>query len=296
MSRNALGRGLEALIRDSSPAPDVIQSPVAAPTHSSSESQLQIDIDLIDPSPYQPRTTFREEALAELAQSIQSSGIIQPLVVRRVGSRYQLLAGERRWRAAQRAGLARVPAVIRDVSDEMALEITLVENIQRENLNPVEEAHAYDRLMSEFHLTQEEVAIRTGKERATVANAVRLLRLDAPILEFIQDGRLTAGHGRALLGIIDGNLRVALSRRAAGGRMTVRQVERLATRRARAIDKPLASAPAMDPNMRAAIEQLQEALGLRVSLREATKKKPGELAIEYYDDEQLSKLYEKLMG
>jgi ParB family chromosome partitioning protein len=296
MSRNALGRGLEALIRDSSPAPDVIQPPVVAPTRAPSESQLQIDIDLIDPSPYQPRTTFREEALVELAQSIQSSGIIQPLVVRRIGARFQLLAGERRWRAAQRAGLARVPAVIRDVSDEAALEITLVENIQRENLNPVEEAHAFDRLMSEFHLTQEEVAIRTGKDRATVANSVRLLRLDAPILEFIQDGRLTAGHGRALLGIIDGNLRIALSRRAASGRMTVRQVERLATRRARAIDKPSAMAPAMDPNMRAAIEQLQEALGLRVSLREATKKKPGELAIEYYDDEQLAKLYEKLMS
>jgi ParB family chromosome partitioning protein len=260
-----------------------------------SESQLLIDIDLIEPSPYQPRTTFREEALAELAQSIQSSGIIQPLVVRRIGARFQLLAGERRWRAAQRAGLARVPAVIRDVSDEAALEITLVENIQRENLNPVEEAHAFDRLMSEFHLTQEEVAARTGKDRATVANAVRLLRLDAPILDFIQEGKLTAGHGRALLGIIDGNLRLALSRRAARGGMTVRQVERLATRRARATD--MAAAPvAMDPNMRAAIEQLQEALGLRVTLREASKKKPGELAIEYYDDEQLAKLYEKLMG
>jgi len=295
MSRNALGRGLEALIRDSSPAPAAVQQPAAAPARLPSESQLLIDIDLIEPSPYQPRTTFREEALAELAQSIQSSGIIQPLVVRRIGARFQLLAGERRWRAAQRAGLARVPAVIRDVSDEAALEITLVENIQRENLNPVEEAHAFDRLMSEFHLTQEEVAARTGKDRATVANAVRLLRLDAPILDFIQEGKLTAGHGRALLGIIDGNLRLALSRRAARGGMTVRQVERLATRRARATD--MAAAPvAMDPNMRAAIEQLQEALGLRVTLREASKKKPGELAIEYYDDEQLAKLYEKLMG
>src|SRR5205807_7161327 len=145
-----------------------------------------IDIDLIEPSPYQPRTHFREEALAELAQSIHASGMIQPLVLRRFGMRYQLLAGERRWRAAQRAGLSRVPAVIREVSDEAALEITLVENIQREDLNPIEAARAFDRLMNEFHLTQEEVAAKTGKDRATVGNATRLLRLEKPILDLIE--------------------------------------------------------------------------------------------------------------
>jgi ParB family chromosome partitioning protein len=298
MSRNALGRGLEALIRDSAPVAAPIQPPTAAaavPARIPFDSQLLVDIDLIEPSPYQPRTQFREEALAELAQSIQTTGIIQPLILRRIGSRFQLLAGERRWRAAQRAGLARVPAVIREVSDETALEITLVENIQREDLNPIEEARAYDRLMTEFHLTQEEVAARTGKDRATVANAIRLLRLEKSILDFIQDGRISAGHGRALLAVADTNLRIALSRKAARGGLTVRQLERFASRRSRAAAQPAAPAE-MDPNTRAALEQLEQALGLRVTLRLATKTKPGELAIEYYDDQQLASLYERLIG
>ena len=164
---------------DPQPAPQraTAAATATAPARSPSGPQL-VDIDLIEPSPYQPRTRFREESLAELAQSIQSTGIVQPLVVRPVGSRFQLLAGERRWRAAQRTGLTRVPVVVREVSDEAALEITLVENIQREDLNPVEEARAFERFMNEFHLTQEEVATRTGKDRATVANAVRLLRLE----------------------------------------------------------------------------------------------------------------------
>src|SRR5579862_6189770 len=234
MARNALGRGLGALIREPEPqVPEVTQIPVASyaqPTPGLAGSQL-VDIDLIEPSPYQPRTHFAEEALAELAQSIQVSGIIQPLVLRRVGSRFQLLAGERRWRAAQRAGLGRVPAVIREVTDEAALEITLVENIQRENLNAIEEARAYERLMSEFHLTQEEVATKTGKDRATISNATRLLRLEKNILEMIEDGRLTAGHGRALLAVTEPKLRVACAQRAARGGLTVRQLERMASRK-----------------------------------------------------------------
>src|SRR5579872_5098461 len=236
MARNALGRGLGALIREPEPqVPEAAQIPVvpyAQPTPGLAGSQL-VDIDLIEPSPYQPRTHFREEALAELAQSIQVSGIIQPLVLRRIDSRFQLLAGERRWRAAQRAGLSRVPAVIREVSDEAALEITLVENIQREDLNPIEEARAFERLTNEFHLTQEEVAAKTGKDRATIGNATRLLRLEKPILDLIEDGRLSAGHGRALLGITDPQLRLALAQSAGRGRMTVRQLERSASRRAR---------------------------------------------------------------
>jgi ParB family chromosome partitioning protein len=204
-------------------------------------------------------------------------------VVRPIGSRFQLLAGERRWRAAQRAGLARVPVVVRDVSNEAALEITLVENIQREDLNPVEEARAFERFMSEFHLTQEEVAARTGKDRASVANAVRLLRLEKPIMDLIEDGRVSAGHGRALLGISEAKIRLALARRASRGGLTVRQIERLASRRSRA---PLAPGPpALDANTRSAIEQLQHTLGTRVTLRPPSKTRPGQLQIEYYDDE-----------
>lgn len=292
MTRNALGRGLEALIRESVPAPVPVQQAAAAAPARSIDAQL-VDIDLIEPSPYQPRTRFREEAIAELAQSIQSVGVIQPLVLRPAGGRYQLLAGERRWRAAQRAGLARVPAVIRDVPDETALEITLVENIQREDLNPVEQARAFERLMTEFHLTQEDVALRTAKDRATVANAVRLLRLEEPILDLIEEGKLSAGHGRALLAIADAGLRATLARQASRGALTVRQLERLASRRNRTASAPAAPTQ-LDPNTRAALEQLQHALGLRVTLREATKTRPGELAIEYYDDAQLANLYERL--
>jgi ParB family chromosome partitioning protein len=186
------------------------------------------------------------------------------------------------------------PAVIREVSDEAALEITLVENIQREDLNPIEEARAFERLMSEFHLTQEEVAARTGKDRATIANATRLLRLEKAILDLIEDGRLSPGHGRALLGVTDPRLRLALAQRAARGRMTVRQLERSASRRSRAGASSVAD-PEVDANTRAAIEQLQHMLGMRVSLRRATKTRPGELAIEYHEESQLVWLYDRLV-
>ncbi len=297
MARNALGRGLGALIPEPDPlAAEIARLPVVAhieATPGSAGSTL-LDIDLIEPSPYQPRTHFREEALAELAQSIRASGIIQPLVLRRVGSRFQLLAGERRWRAAQRAGLNRVPAVIREVSDEAALEITLVENIQREDLNPIEEARAFERLINEFHLTQEEVAAKTGKDRATIGNATRLLRLEKPILELIEDGSLSAGHGRALLSITDPQRRLALSRRAARGGMTVRQLERSASRRGR-LQASQVDEPQLDANTRVAIEQIEHMLGMRVRLRQPTKSRPGELAIEYHEESQLVWLYDRLV-
>ena len=288
MARNALGRGLGALIREPEPLPPAAVAPqVAAP------GPQQVDIDLIDPNPYQPRTRFREEALEELARSIRASGIIQPLILRPSGARYQLIAGERRWRAAQRAGLQRVPAIVREVPEELALEITLVENIQREDLNPIEQARAFDRLMSEFQLTQENVAERTGKDRATVANAVRLLRLEKSIQDLIEDGRISAGHGRALLAISDAQARMVLARRAARGGLTVRQLERLASRSARVA--PQAPSPLLDPNTRAAVEELSRHLGTRVSLRPRTKARPGQLILEYYDDAQLNGLYDRLM-
>src|ERR1700693_1881572 len=172
MPRNALGRGLSALIREPEPLPPP-QPAERATTEASApvptDHLLQVDIDLIDPSPYQPRTRFSEDRLDELARSIRSSGIVQPLIVRSVGKRYQLIAGERRWRAAQRAPLGQVPVVVRDVPEEMALEMTLVENLQREDLNPIEQARAFERLIAEFSLTQEQGAERTGEDRATIA-------------------------------------------------------------------------------------------------------------------------------
>lgn len=267
--------------------------PPAAAGQVAAPGPQHVDIDLIDPNPYQPRTRFREEALEELARSIRASGIIQPLILRPSGARYQLIAGERRWRAAQRAALQRVPAIVREVPEELALEITLVENIQREDLNPIEQARAFDRLMSEFQLTQENVAERTGKDRATVANAVRLLRLERSIQDLIEDGRISAGHGRALLAISDAQARMALAQRAARGRLTVRQLERLASRRARVGPQP--PSPLLDANMRAAVEELTRHLGTRVSLRPQTKARPGQLILEYYDDAQLNRLYDRLM-
>jgi ParB family transcriptional regulator, chromosome partitioning protein len=264
-----------------------------APALAPSDILLQVDIDLIDPSPFQPRTRFREEALEELARSIRVSGIVQPLVVRRVGQRFQLIAGERRWRAAQRSALSRVPAVVRDVRDEMALEMTLVENLQREDLNPVEQARAFQRLTDEFSLTQEEVAERTGKDRATIANSVRLLRLEEPILELLEEGRLTAGHARALLSIAEPKARLDLARRIARGGMTVRQVERLAARSGKVkVDSPVAS---LDPNTKWAIEELQRKFGTKIVLHPLRPGRPGTLAFEYYDAGDLTRIYQHLM-
>jgi ParB family chromosome partitioning protein len=265
-----------------------------APAPTVAGGPLLLDIDLLDPSPYQPRTRFAEAALEELAQSIRSSGIIQPLVVRKIGARYQMIAGERRWRAAQRAQLLRVPVVLRDVGDEQALELTLVENIQREDLNPIEQARAFQRLMDQFHLTQDEVATRTGKDRATVANSVRLLTLNETFLEWIEEGKITAGHGRALLAIEDQKLRFDLAQKASRGKLTVRQVERMATRRARGRARG-AQVQVHDPNRQAALDELQKHIGTRVSLQMPTKGRAGQLSLEFYDEEQLNGIYERLM-
>src|SRR5882757_2307865 len=307
MTRNALGRGLGALIREPEPhvpappapiAPSYPTTPggaAAAPARDAATpgGPLQIDADLIDPSPFQPRTRFREEALDELARSIKASGIIQPLVVRSIGSRFQLIAGERRWRAAQRAGLTKVSAIIREVPDELALEMTLVENIQREDLNAIEAARAFERLMDEFRLTQEAVAERTGKDRATVANAIRLLKLEPTIQDWIEEGKLTAGHGRGLLAVQDSKLRMRYAQRAARGGLTVRQIERLASRRSRGTGAP--TEVHLDANIRSALEELQRHLGTKVLLHQKTKMRPGQLVLEYYDEAQLMGLYDRLM-
>jgi len=307
MPRNALGRGLGALIREPEPSAQpavthdkpaasqvAASGAAAAPARAvASAGPQEIDIDLVEPSPYQPRTRFREEALEELARSIQASGIIQPVVVRPLRGRFQLIAGERRWRAAQRAGLTKVPAIVREVSDELALEMTLVENIQREDLNAMEAARAFERLMDEFQLTQEAVAERTGKDRATVANAIRLLKLEPTIQDWIEEGKLSAGHGRALPAVLDPQLKKRYAQRASRGGLTVRQIERLASRRARSSKEH--SETSVDPNVRAALQELERHLGTKVLLRERTKLRPGQLVLEYYDQSQLLGLYDRLM-
>lgn len=306
MTRNALGRGLGALIREPEPAvvPQVTPNQqdqsfattsigaAVSPAREGSQT-MQVDIDLIDPSPFQPRTTFREAALEELARSIQASGIIQPLLLRPAGNRYELIAGERRWRAAQLAGLNKVPAIVREVRDDLALEMTLVENIQREDLNPIESARAFDRLITEFQMTLEMVAERTGKDRTTISNAIRLLKLESTIQEWIEEGKLTAGHGRALLAVQDPQLRMRFAHRASRGGLTVRMIERLAARRSRS-RAPLAREES-DANTRSAIDELQRSLGTKIMLRPHTKTHPGQLIIEFYDDAHLMRLYDQLM-
>ena len=216
-------------------------------------------------------------------------------MVRKLGSRYQLIAGERRWRAAQRAPLQRVPAVLREVRDETALEMTLVENLQREDLNPIEQAHAFQRLTDEFSFTQEQIAERTGKDRATIANSLRLLRLEAPMTRNCSKkaGFPPAGHGRALLAIAEPKERMELARRIARGGMTVRQVERLAARTTRS--KAAAIPAVLDPNTRFALDELQRKFGAKAHIRPVAPGRPGQLSFEYYDAADLARLYSQLI-
>src|SRR5215213_6417040 len=211
MTRRVLGRGLSALLSDTAPT--------------TSEELLEIDIDLIEPSPAQPRTHFDEARLEELAQSIRSNGIVQPLLVRQRGARYQLVAGERRWRAAQRAGLQRVPAVVRAIPDDKLLELALIENIQRQELNAIEEAHAYKRLIETLGLTQETVAQRVGRDRSFVTNYLRLLRLPEDIQRLVEEEKLSMGHARALLGVDDPEIQRKLAKNVIDKSLSVRQTE-----------------------------------------------------------------------
>src|SRR5919202_758266 len=212
MTRRVLGRGLSALLSDSAAT--------------ASEDFLEIDIDLIEPSPAQPRTHFDETRLEELAQSIRSNGIVQPILVRKRGARYQLIAGERRWRAAQLAGLQRIPAVVREIPDNKLLELALIENIQRQELNAIEEAHAYKRLIETLGLTQEIIAQRIGRDRSFITNYLRLLRLPADIQRLVEEEKLTTGHARALLGVDDEEIQRKVARSIIAQALSVRETER----------------------------------------------------------------------
>ncbi len=282
--RPALGRGLSALIPPARSTPP----PAAAPAPSSRPQEL--DIDLLVPNPRQPRGHIDEHRLEELTQSIRSNGVIQPILVRQESGRYEIVAGERRWRAAQRAGLLKVPVVVRDVDDEDLLQVALIENIQREDLNPVEEAQAYRRLADDHHLSQEAIAAAVGKDRATVANYVRLLRLPAEVRNDLASGALTMGHARALLALPDeaGQRRVA--REVVSRDLSVRETEALVRRDA----TPARSVPprAVDPNTRAAEEQLKLALGTRVHI--VHKGAGGRIEIEFKSDPELQRLFEFL--
>jgi|CXWL01.1.fsa_nt_gi ParB family chromosome partitioning protein len=283
VKRMALGRGLSALI----PQAPASSAPPTTTRSGSAAAESPVPLSLIDPNPAQPRTTIRPEALEQLARSIQESGVVQPILVRPVANgRYQIIAGERRFRAAEKLGLPTIPAVVRTVADDRVLEFALVENIQREELTPIEEAHALRRLQDELGLTQEALAGKVGKDRATVANTLRLLRLPAEVREELQRGTLSAGHARALLALDDQGLLRDLAAQAIKGGWSVRQVE-AKVQSARNPKAP--KARKVDANTRAAEEKLRTKLGARVEIHR--KRGKGEIKIAFDNEAELNRLY-----
>jgi ParB family chromosome partitioning protein len=293
--RKALGKGLSALLPGkSTPSP----AKPEAPSKPAASAVQTLPIEAIEPNPVQPRTIFVGDRLEELAQSIRTNGIIQPLIVRRAGERHQLIAGERRWRAAKLAGLTEVPVVVQDFADERLLEIALIENIQREDLNPIEVAHALDRLAREHSLSHEEIGTRTGKDRTTVTNLIRLLRLPDDIQLLVAEHRLSMGHARAILGLPSEELQKALAQRAAAEGLSVRQVERLiqgVTAKRESESKEIAKEPNFDPNVAAAIRELEATLGTRVRIVSQNGTR-GRIEIEYFTPDDLDRIYNLIVG
>ena len=300
--KKALGRGLSSLLPSRPPAglaefekvPTPPPSPASPPSPATAPTELSVS--LIDPNPLQPRTVFQENRLQELADSIRANGIIQPIIVRRNADRFELIAGERRWRAARLAGLEMVPVVVQELANDKLLEISLIENIQREDLNPMEVAVAYDRLAREHNLSHEEIGRRTGKDRATITNMIRLLKLPSEIQLLLAEHRLSMGHARALLGLADPDLQRQVGDQAAAEGLSVRQVERNVQK----LNKPRdpgepKEPPKVDPNVRAAVEELERTLGTRVRIVEKSVNR-GRIEIDYFSQDDLDRLYELIVG
>ncbi len=281
MTRKALGRGLNALLRETE----------AAPAPATAAGLDQLPLNLIDPNPFQPRTQLPLDGLEELASSIRASGLIQPILVRPNGERYQLVAGERRWRAAGKAGLDKVPAVIRDIDDTEALELALAENLLREALNPLEIARAYERLQQEFHLTHEQIAERLGVNRTTVTNTLRLLGLPPNVQKLLLEDKISAGHARALLAVNSPEAQTKLAAAVIKKGLSVRNLENLVAPRTNGQGKSdPKSVPKMDPNLRAAVLELERALGTRVKVVGSERR--GRIEISYFSSEDLSRIYD----
>jgi ParB family chromosome partitioning protein len=283
MSRKALGRGLNALFTQASPL---------------EHDLMDVDIDRIDPADEQPRGVFKEDKLEELALSIRHNGIIQPLVVRRTGERFQLIAGERRWRAAQRAGLHRVPCIVKEVSQENVLELSLIENIQREELNPIEEANAYKKLLEKRDLTQEEVAQRVGKERSSITNSLRLLKLPVEIQRLVEEEKLAMGHARALLSVDSPERQILLAKEITARALSVRETEQLVKRpqkpsRDSGRTNPEVSNNTEAANILAAEGKLSKKLGAPVKIR--LGKIGGAVEIRFSSSEDLARIFDTLM-
>jgi len=296
MAKTGLGRGLSSLLGARTPADKKNKSgnkPASKPPPAIVETTNEVPVGEILPGAMQPRNGMDDDTLNELAESIRENGIMQPLVVRPRDGGYELIAGERRWRASQMAGLTTVPIVIRDVDDRTALELALVENLQRENLDPIEEAKGYAQLMDQFDLTQEEVAIRVGKNRATVANTLRLIRLPAEVQAYVRDGLFSSGHAKAILGLKNAKDQIAAAKRVIKKELSVRQTEELVAALSQASsDKTKRSSTSKRSNTDAHIldleSKLRERLGTKVSLR--YRKGKGSVDIKFFNDEDLQRI------
>ena len=297
--RRVLGKGLSALLPQ---RPREVALPIAstaaAPALSKPPGPATLPIDAIHPNPLQPRAVFQAERLEELAASIRANGIIQPLIVRSHQGQFQLIAGERRWRAAKLAGLTEVPIVIQDVAEPRMLELALIENIQREDLNPIETAHAYDRLRKELGLSQEEIGQRTGKDRTSIANSLRLLNLPPEVQLLLAEHRVSMGHARAILGLASAEEQVEVAEKTAAQGLSVRQVEALV--QGRTSDRTNGKSgkrreAIVDPIVKAAVDQLERVLGTRVRIVELSETR-GRIEIEYYSQAELDRLFEQIVG
>jgi ParB family transcriptional regulator, chromosome partitioning protein len=289
--RKGLGRGLESLL-PSRPAPAPVAMPAPAPS-----GPQEIAVDLIDPNPYQTRRQINEAALAELAESIRVSGVVQPVVLRPAANgRFQLVAGERRWLASKRAGKTAIPAVVRQISNEQAMEITIIENLQREDLNPMEQARAFERLSLEFNLTQEQIAARTGKDRASIANFIRLMKLPEGLQDALELGVISFGHGKVLLGLVGFPEQLDQAARAViEKRLSVRQTEELAARLLgpdTGEPRPRKAVPPLDPNVREAQRRLEQSLGVKVEILDRDNK--GKIILKYGSLEDFDRIMEAL--
>lgn len=280
MQKKGLGRGLSALIPD-----------VAVTEKLSTDSQVEVD--RIASSSLQPRRAFDEIKLEELASSVRDKGILQPLLVRRRGEGYELIAGERRWRAALKAGLKQVPVIVKEATDNEVLQLALIENLQREDLNPIEEAGAYQRLQEEFHWSQEEIAEKVGKSRPAIANSIRLLLLPKEVQQQVAQGELPAGQARALLGLQTEPLILAAAREAIAKGLSTRETEKL-VRRLKSGRRRKKEAWVTDPNLRSVIEELQRTLGTKVRLIQRGKSARGKIEIEYYSVDDLERIVDRI--
>ncbi|MGA2351250.1 MAG: ParB/RepB/Spo0J family partition protein [Terracidiphilus sp.] len=292
MKRRALGKGLDSLL------PRVQAVPVPSAAETEGGKPREIPLDQIDRNPFQTRSQMNEEHLSELAASITANGVVQPVLVRPMANgRFQLIAGERRWRASELAGKATIPAILRQVSDEQAMEITIVENLQRADLNAMEQARAFERLSREFHMTQEQMALRTGKDRATVANFLRLLKLPTSVQARVESGELSFGHARALLSFEHAEEMEVAAQRIMANSLSVRQTETYVQgliHPERTVKKEAKPEAPVDPNVRAVQERLQRALGLKVHIEDHNGR--GKVIIEYGQLEDFDLLLETLAG